>query len=214
MKICQCTRPNCSFRFQARFEADLINYCPKCGSPVRVVNIEPSPEVAIRSYPADLKPAIEVMLDNVRSVFNVGSIIRTADGAGVRHFYFGGITPTPDHPKMKKTALGSESSLAWTQTWNVHQTSQELKNKGYRLWALEENPQAVPIQECSREWPDDPILLIMGSEVSGVDEEVLGMCDRIFWIPMVGAKRSLNVAVAFGIAIYTLRFAFSFYDHA
>jgi 23S rRNA (guanosine2251-2'-O)-methyltransferase len=150
------------------------------------------------------------MLDNIRSVFNVGSILRTADGAGVQHFYLGGITPTPDQPKIGKTALGSETIVSWTQTWNTHQTCLELKNKGYRLWALEESLDALPINECAREMPKDPILLIMGNEVSGVDGEVLSLCDRIFWIPMVGTKRSLNVAVAFGIAIYTVRFAFSF----
>jgi|WetSurMetagenome_2_1015567.scaffolds.fasta_scaffold201853_1 23S rRNA (guanosine2251-2'-O)-methyltransferase len=208
-KIRQCIRPNCSFRFQVREEADLINYCPKCGSPTRIVELAAPVENIDHSHTAVPKPDISLMFDNIRSSFNVGSMIRTADGAGVQHLYFAGITPTPDNPKIRKTSLGSETAVPWTQTWNIFQSCSELKNSGYRLWAFEESQKAVSINECIHEPAEEPILIIMGNEVYGVDGEVLKICDRVFWIPMLGMKRSLNVAVAFGIAIYTIRFAFS-----
>jgi tRNA G18 (ribose-2'-O)-methylase SpoU len=151
-------------------------------------------------------PVLQALLDNIRSSFNVGAMFRTADGAGVSHLHLCGITPAPDHPKVAKTALGAEYSVPWTQYWDALEAAASLKQGGFELWALEGGPRAESIFEVTEELPDKPLLLVVGNEVSGVDPGLLALCERVVSIPMQGAKQSLNVAVAFGIAVYTLRY--------
>ena len=144
------------------------------------------------------------MLDNVRSAWNVGSILRTADGAGISQVHLCGVTPPGDHPKVVKTALGAEKSVCWTYHTNSLEAARSLIEGGRRLWALEFTPGSVPIWELKR-LPQEPLVLVVGNEVVGVDPELLGMCERAFHLPMGGSKRSYNVAVAFGMAaVYLL----------
>jgi tRNA G18 (ribose-2'-O)-methylase SpoU len=147
---------------------------------------------------------LEVLLDNLRSVYNVGSIFRTADGAGVRQIHLCGISPTPKHRKLAKTALGAAEAVPWTVQLNGLQKAVALKEQGYQLWALEESPHAESLFDVTIQADDPPIALILGNEVIGVDPGILAQCDKVLYIPMVGQKESLNVAVAFGIAVYYL----------
>jgi tRNA G18 (ribose-2'-O)-methylase SpoU len=150
---------------------------------------------------------IEGFLDNVRSGYNVGSIFRTADGAGLRHLHLAGITPTPVHSKVRKTALGAESSIEWTYHRNSLAAVNQLKANGYRIWALEGGPMSSPLfGPADTKQQIEPILLIVGNELAGIDPGLLSICDRILYIPMLGGKTSLNVVVAFGIAVYQLTF--------
>ncbi len=151
-------------------------------------------------------PPVEALLDNIRSTFNVGAMFRTADGAGVRHIHLAGVTPAPDHPKVGKTALGAEYAVPWTLHWDALEAARECKQNGMRLWALEGGAEARPLFDLRPELPGPPILLAVGNEVSGVDPGILELCDRHISIPMQGVKRSLNVSIAFGIAVYFLRF--------
>ncbi|NPV76937.1 MAG: RNA methyltransferase [Anaerolineae bacterium] len=154
-------------------------------------------------------PHIEVLLDNIRSAFNVGSIFRTADGAAINHIHLCGITPTPDHPKVSKTALGAECLVAWTQHWDGVEAARELKEKGYALVALESAEDSRSLFEISS-LPGTPLtVLVLGNEVTGVDPGILELCNQKIHIPMQGSKRSLNVAIAFGIAAYHLRYGLS-----
>jgi tRNA G18 (ribose-2'-O)-methylase SpoU len=148
-----------------------------------------------------------VLLDNIRSAWNVGSMLRSADGAGVRRVHLCGISPTPDNPKTFKTALGAETAVYWSYHPNSLNAANALKSQGLRLWALEGGPGATSIFQAVRTLDSRPIALVVGNEVSGIDPELLSSCEQVVSIPMAGYKRSLNVAIAFGIAVYILRFS-------
>jgi 23S rRNA (guanosine2251-2'-O)-methyltransferase len=202
----QCTRPACQFRFPAESTNRHAAFCPKCGAETEF-SAEVQPQPAFPSQPLTPTNGIsEALLDNIRSIYNVGTIFRTAEGAGFRHLYLCGITPTPDHPKLTKTALGAESCLTWTYAPNALDVARRLKAEGYELWALEYTRNAISLFDPRLEPPSRSVILIFGNEVVGVDPALLALCDRVIWIPMGGQKESLNVAVAFGIAAFTLRF--------
>lgn len=130
-----CMRPTCGFRFP-QIGVVQFDCCPKCGAPTRLLTT-PKSLPALNPAPTPPGPEVEVLLDNIRSAFNVGAMFRTADGAAVRHMHLCGVTPTPGHPKVVKTALGAESTIAWTQHWNGLEAARHLKTQGLRLWALE-----------------------------------------------------------------------------
>lgn len=151
---------------------------------------------------------LSALLDNVRSLRNVGSIVRTADGVGLTHLVLGGVTPTPDHPGLAKTALGAERSVAWSHRPDAVRAAAEQVAAGWSLWALEGGPSGCSLfdPEVASASRGARILLVLGHEVSGIDPRILEMCERVLFIPMLGHKGSLNVSVAFGIATYVLRF--------
>lgn len=145
---------------------------------------------------------MHALLDNVRSVYNVGSIFRSADGAGLGTLYLCGVTPTPDNPKLAKTALGAHNTVRWESWPNAVDLARRLLAEGCHLWALEEGTRAEPLLAAPP--PPIPTVLVVGSEVTGIDPGLLDLCERTLAIPMFGAKRSLNVATAFGIAAVIL----------
>ncbi|MBI3168506.1 MAG: RNA methyltransferase [Chloroflexi bacterium] len=144
-----------------------------------------------------------VLLDNIRSAWNVGSILRSADGFGFDHVYLCGITPTPDNEAVTKTSLGAEDYLPWSYHKDAVKLAAGLKKEGWRVIALEEGESAKELgkQSIAR---SEKSVLVLGSEVTGVDPELLSQCDEILSIPMRGQKRSLNVAIAFSVAAYAL----------
>jgi 23S rRNA (guanosine2251-2'-O)-methyltransferase len=143
-----------------------------------------------------------VLLDNIRSAWNVGSILRTADGFGFTHAYLCGITPTPDVDAVRKTALGAEEYVTWSHHKDAVKLVRGLKLEGWKVGALEEDQRAIPISQFTNYQSTNPFVLILGSEVTGVDPELLDLADHIFYIPMRGQKRSFNVANAFSIAAF------------
>ena len=205
-QIRQCQAEACRLRFPIKTTQFFGDSCPNCGAPTNIVAVMPvSQPIPRNTQQTDRHlPHIEVLLDNLRSVYNVGSIFRTADGAGVRQIHLCGISPTPKHPKLAKTALGAAEVIPWTQELNGLQKALALKEKGYHLWALEDNPNATSLFDATIPPDHPPIVLIFGNEVIGVDPGILAQCHNILHIPMVGHKESLNVAVAFGIAVYYL----------
>jgi 23S rRNA (guanosine2251-2'-O)-methyltransferase len=211
-QIRQCTDQNCRLRFPAPpDERPNIRppgeRCPHCGAPTAVVaEVNAPSELANPAY-APLRLPIEALLDNVRSIFNVGSIFRSADGAGFRRLHLCGITPTPEHPKLAKTALGAEQGVDWCYHRNGVDTVVWLHTQGFAIWAMEEDPTAESLfaETLFAALPaTQPLLLVVGSEVTGVDPEILACCDKMVAIPMQGVKRSLNVATAFGVAAIIL----------
>jgi 23S rRNA (guanosine2251-2'-O)-methyltransferase len=151
-----------------------------------------------------------VLLHNIRSIHNVGSIFRTADAAGFDHVYLSGYTPLPvdrfgrERSDMNKVALGAEQSLPWSQLSDIQQDLKELKESGSYLVAVEQDKGSVSYD--SLKLPEvKEVILMMGEEVSGIEQEILNLCDAIVEIPMRGEKESLNVSVAFGIAAYELK---------
>jgi tRNA G18 (ribose-2'-O)-methylase SpoU len=149
---------------------------------------------------------VEGLLDNIRSVYNVGAILRTADGAGLAHLHLCGITSPPTHSKVAKTALGAELSVAWSQYRNGLDTAVALQEQGCQLWAIEDSPKAESLFAVPAAPNNKRIVLVVGNEIAGIDPGILACCDRILRIPMQGHKKSLNVATAFGIAAYAVRF--------
>jgi len=155
---------------------------------------------------------IAVLLDNIRSAWNAGSILRSADGFGFSHVYLCGITPTADNEAVNKTSLGAEDTVPWSYHKDAVKLVKGLKAEGWKVYALEEDERAVSLESDSslalRVHPKmqepAPVLhvLILGNEVTGVDPDLLDLCDEIFYIPMRGEKKSFNVAIAFGIAAY------------
>lgn len=201
-QIRQCTDQTCRLRFPMPSGARPGEHCPLCGAPTAVMaEVEAPSEAASTGAPAPGLP-MAALLDNVRSIFNVGSIFRSADGAGFQSMYLCGITPTPENPKLAKTALGAEQGLAWHYHRNGVDTVVNLRMQGFTIWALEEHPQAESLFAAAL--PQPPLLLVVGNEVTGVDPGILAQCDKIVAIPMAGIKRSLNVATAFGVAAVLL----------
>jgi len=200
----QCVRKACSFRFPAKDDIVLAEKCPKCGALTSIVaHFQADFELSER--PSIPPSHLEAFLDNIRSVFNVGSIFRSADGCGIDRIHLGGMTPSPDHPKMKKTALGAGDSVAWEQHWDGVEAVRSLNDKGYQILGLEYNDRSIPLFDLKILY-GTPKLLIVGNENYGIDPGILEQCHHIVHIPMSGMKGSLNVANAFSIAAYWMTF--------
>jgi 23S rRNA (guanosine2251-2'-O)-methyltransferase len=200
---------SCGLRFPVAAGSELGASCPLCSAPTSFID-DPYDTHEVHDIRLAVGPRVEALLDNVRSLSNVGSIFRTADGAAVEHLHLCGFTPTPAHPKLAKTALGAERSVAWSHHADSTKTADALRESGKRLWALEGGPTSRDLFELVADagGPGDaPIVLVLGHEVSGVDPRVAARCEEIVRIPMAGIKGSLNVSVAFGIAAYLLRHA-------
>ncbi|MCG6917017.1 MAG: RNA methyltransferase [Deltaproteobacteria bacterium] len=206
-QIRQCEEEECHFRFPVVEESTSGDRCPKCGGKARPINVPYTAHGVERGKFVPQGAELEALLDNIRSVFNVGNMLRTADGAGIRHMHLCGITPTPNNPKLAKTALGAECSVPWTHHRDGLAAAVSLKKRGSRLWALEGGSRAESLFDLRVDPQGPPILLVVGSEISGVDPAILEHCERVLCLPMQGVKNTLNVAVAFGIAVYFLRFA-------
>ena len=147
------------------------------------------------------KRKLLVVLDNIRSRENVGSIFRTADATGVVKIYLCGITPRPPHEKISKTALGAEKWIPWEyhrQTWRL---LEKLKKGKINIVALEQTKSSENIFKFK---PVFPFILVLGNEVKGLSPKILKYCSKKISIPMYGKKENLNVAVAAGIALYQL----------
>ena len=147
-----------------------------------------------------------VLLDNIRSAWNVGSVFRSADGFGFVHAYLCGITPTPEVEAVAKTSLGAEDSIPWSHHKDAVKLVRGLKKEGLRIIALEEDTKATPLRKVGSKKGTGTAetVLIMGSEITGVDPGLLELCDEILYIPMHGNKKSFNVAMAFSIAAHAL----------
>lgn len=163
--------------------------------------------------------SIVLVVHNVRSAHNVGSLLRTADGLGISRVYLTGYTPYPlskddirlphiatrvDH-QIQKTALGAEKNVGWVHRQDIGSLIGILKNQEYKVVALEQTKNATDLKGFM---PASDLALVVGSEVGGLDKSVLNMCDRHLQIPMSGQKESFNVAVAAAIALYHLKYNF------
>ncbi|MCU0452194.1 MAG: RNA methyltransferase [Bacteroidetes bacterium] len=154
-----------------------------------------------RPSEAGLKPRLPVraILNNVRSIYNVGSIFRSADAFWLEELILTGYTPRPPRREIDKTALGATKTVPWSYIQDPSEAVRRCRVEGWEVWAVEQTTHSVPLPvEISS---GRKIALVFGNEVSGIDGAVLESCDRAVEIPMHGTKHSLNVAVAFGIAL-------------
>ncbi|MDO8444183.1 MAG: RNA methyltransferase [bacterium] len=147
---------------------------------------------------------IYLILDDIRSMENVGSIFRTADAAGVKKIYLCGITPRPPRKEIDKAALGAVDFVEWEYAENVKTLISNFKKAGINVVALEQDTRSINYRHFSPKSLNSPTALIVGNEVAGISPEVLDLCDAIVEIPMHGQKNSLNVAVATGIILYKI----------
>jgi tRNA G18 (ribose-2'-O)-methylase SpoU len=144
---------------------------------------------------------VTVLLDNVRSLYNVGAFFRTADAVRAERIVLAGITPTPDDPRISKTALGAERSLAWTRIADAASAIDELRARGHDIAAIETSLHAVDLFDWQ---PRFPVCIVFGHEVNGIAPALLERCDVHVRIPTLGVKRSINVATAGGVVLYEL----------
>jgi 23S rRNA (guanosine2251-2'-O)-methyltransferase len=202
----------CGMRFPVTVGDPFRGHCPRCGAPVRLVaKVELSENAAAYTEGssgvtvAGTSSEIHLLLDNWRSLFNVGAAFRTADGAGVRHLYLCGITATPDRqPKLAKTALGAEQSVAWSYHADAVKLVATLQCQHAQVWVLESGNASHSLFDITSLPSASPVILAAGNEVLGVDPGLVEIADRVIHLPMLGSKQSLNAAVALSIATYWL----------
>ena len=149
------------------------------------------------------KLPVAVLLDNVRSSYNVGSVFRTSDAFMISEIILCGITGCPPHPEITKTALGAEESVEWRYVENALLTVKEMKKEGWLICVLEQAHGSIPLQNFVTS-SDSKYLLIAGNEVEGVNQEIVDLADIILEIPQHGVKHSLNVSVSVGIALWQM----------
>jgi len=155
----------------------------------------------VASYQDKVKPKVTIVLDNVRSGHNVGSVFRTCDAFAFEQIILCGITPRPPHKEINKTAIGATLSVAWKHESDVAFAVQSLKDKGYRIFGIEQTTDSQSLQQVT--FPtDQPIAIILGNEVNGISEEILPLLDQAVELDQYGTKHSLNVSVCAGIVMW------------
>lgn len=151
---------------------------------------------------ADKTPVI-IILDDIRSLHNIGSVFRTADAFLIEKIYLCGITATPPHKEIHKTALGATDTVAWEYQKNVTDVITSLKEDGAEAWAIEQVDNAVFLNDFTPE-ADKRYALVFGNEVKGVSQEAIKLCDGTIEIPQLGTKHSLNISVSTGIVVWDI----------
>ncbi|MEJ2505670.1 MAG: RNA methyltransferase [Ignavibacteriaceae bacterium] len=146
---------------------------------------------------------VQIILNSIRSNYNVGSIFRSSDGAMIEKLYLCGYTPYPPKKEIMKTALGATESVNWEYVKDPKEVIQKLKTDGIKIGALELTDNSFPYYELKQD--SFPLALIIGNEITGVSQELLDLCDFSIEIPQYGIKQSLNVAVAYGVALFEIR---------
>jgi 23S rRNA (guanosine2251-2'-O)-methyltransferase len=204
-QVRKCLNPDCGLRFTLGEESQHGARCPRCRSATRLIIDELGPQRVPQVPWEGSRPRIEVLLDNVRSAWNVGAIFRVADGAGVVRLHLCGVTPTPAQPNVRKTSLGAEAAVAWEWHADGAEWAVTLRQRGLSLWALEGGLRAEPLAGSLVYLPA-ALVLVVGNEVSGVDPGIVEQCERVVYLPMQGSKGSLNVATAFSVAVYWMAF--------
>ena len=156
--------------------------------------------LSIEEFRQSEKHPIVVVLDNVRSVLNVGSVFRTCDAFKIEHLWLCGVTPTPELREMRKTALGGTESVNWTYTKDTMEVILRLKKEGYSIAGVEQTTGSISLEKTT--FDKKPTALVFGNEVKGVQSEILPYCDQLIEIPQFGTKHSLNISVSAGIVLW------------
>jgi tRNA G18 (ribose-2'-O)-methylase SpoU len=158
---------------------------------------------SVNEFRESEKTPVVVVLDNIRSMHNVGSVFRTADAFLVKGIYLCGYTPQPPHRDIHKTALGATETVEWKYFATTAEAVRALKEEEYRVVAVEQTVGSVPLPEFSANL-SGPLGVVFGNEVTGVGEEALALCDGSVEIPQWGMKHSLNISIAAGIVLWEL----------
>lgn len=172
-----------------------------CG--MRKLSMEELNRKSVEEFRQADKIPIVVVLDNIRSMHNVGSVFRTADAFLLEAIYLCGFTPQPPHRDIHKTALGATETVKWQYFSKTTEAVQSLKEKGYGIYAVEQVTDSYKLNQLATE-PDEKLALVFGNEVSGVDPEIIALSDGCIEIPQLGMKHSLNISVAAGIVLWEM----------
>ena len=168
---------------------------------MRKLKLEELNRLDVESYKSTDKIPVVVVLDSIRSAMNVGSVFRTSDAFAIEGIVLTGITATPPHREITKTAIGATSSVDWTYEKDITTALQSLKNKGYQIASIEQTTGSVSIMDWEIN-KNSKIVIVMGNEVDGVSDEALALSDVAVEIPQYGTKHSLNVSVCTGIILW------------
>ena len=168
---------------------------------MRKLSMEELNRPSVEEFKESPKIPLVIILDNVRSMNNVGSAFRTSDAFAVEKIYLTGITATPPHREIHKTALGAEESVAWQHAESTLALVKELQTQHYLVYAIEQAQERIWLQDFQPA-VNQKYAFVFGNEVFGVDEEVMKQVDGCLEIPQVGTKHSLNISVSMGIAIW------------
>ncbi|MEC7945668.1 MAG: RNA methyltransferase [Bacteroidota bacterium] len=169
----------------------------------RKLKLEELNRLSITDFKSKKKDPIVVLLDNVRSLHNVGSVFRTCDAMAVEKLYLGGITAKPPHREIQKTAIGATESVKWEYVEIAEAVVLKYKNLGYKIIAVEQTVNSKDLTKYK--WNDQKTMIIFGNEVNGVQQNIIDMADLSIEIPQWGTKHSLNISVSAGIILWDLK---------
>jgi 23S rRNA (guanosine2251-2'-O)-methyltransferase len=169
---------------------------------MRKLSMDELGRMSVDDFKQAAKNPVMVVLDNIRSMHNVGSVFRTADAFLAEGICLCGYTPQPPHRDIHKTALGATETVDWLYFPTTMEAAQALKQKGYKLFAVEQAVGSISLEKFAV--TNEKIAVIFGNEVGGVDAEVLKLCDGCIEIPQLGTKHSLNISVAAGIVLWKI----------
>ena len=170
---------------------------------MRKLSMDELDRKSVQEFKAARKNSIIVVLDNIRSMHNVGSVFRTADAFLLEGICLCGYTAQPPHRDIHKTALGATETVDWIYFSSAIEAIQQLKERDYKVFAIEQTEGSISLEKFHTE-PDEKIAVVLGNEVEGVSNDVLKICDGSIEIPQFGMKHSLNISVAAGIVLWEL----------
>ncbi|MDO5656285.1 MAG: RNA methyltransferase [Flavobacteriaceae bacterium] len=168
---------------------------------MRKLKIDELQRVDIATYQQQAKIPVVILCDNIRSMYNVGSVFRTADAFSIEKIYLCGITARPPHKEIRKTALGADESVEWEYTDSAVQTLKSLQNQGYISLVIEQVDKSIMLEDLIID-SEAKYVLIFGNEVEGVQQELIDLCSSAIEIPQSGTKHSLNISVCAGIVLW------------
>lgn len=167
----------------------------------RKKNIFELTRTTVGQYRKTPKIPLSILADNIRSMHNIGAIFRTADAFLISEIILAGISGTPPHPEISKSALGADKAVAWRHVRNALSETERLKASGNSIIVLEQTHNSIPISNFIPD-TNKPAILVIGNEIDGVDQQIVDIADHVIEIPQFGTKHSLNVSISAGIAIW------------
>jgi 23S rRNA (guanosine2251-2'-O)-methyltransferase len=167
----------------------------------RKLKLQELGRMSVEEFKSSDKTPLIIVLDNIRSLNNVGSVFRTADCFRIEKIYLCGITATPPHRDIHKTAIGATESVEWEHVENTVELVKQLQSDGWKCYAIEQVEDSVSLEEFE---PAEKTAIIMGNEVDGVQQDVINSCDGTIEIPQFGTKHSLNISVCTGIVVWDI----------
>jgi tRNA G18 (ribose-2'-O)-methylase SpoU len=170
---------------------------------MRKLSMDELDRKSVEEFRQSDKTPVMVVLENIRSAYNVGSVFRTSDAFLVEGIFIIGYSAKPPHKEIKKTALGAEETVAWKHFSTSAEAIEELKRDGYTIYAVEQAEGSIQLQDLSPA-PDEKIAVVFGNEVTGVEQNTIHLCDHVLEIPQFGMKHSLNIATAAGVVLWEI----------